>query len=64
MDDDFVYESEEEENMLTYDDQGQSNVQVVAEINGKSLGNHDDHVEDKVSELKYSYCFCSYFITL
>lgn len=35
--------------MLTYDDQGQSNVQVVAEINGKSLGKGDDDVEDKVS---------------
>jgi len=52
LDDDFVYESEEEENMLTYDDQGQSNVQVVAEIDGKSLGNGDNDVENKVSDLR------------
>lgn len=47
LDDEFVYESDTEENMLTYDDEGQSNVQISAELNGKMLGDIGDTTQLK-----------------
>ncbi|CAG9773799.1 unnamed protein product [Ceutorhynchus assimilis] len=46
LDDNFVYESDTEENMLTYGDDGKSNVEVRAELNGKTIGGNSD-IEDE-----------------
>ncbi|KAJ8934163.1 hypothetical protein NQ314_013545 [Rhamnusium bicolor] len=46
LDDDFVYDSDPEY-MLSYNNEGESNVQVHAEINGKSFsGNHENSEEE------------------
>ncbi|XP_066139571.1 nucleolar protein 14 homolog [Euwallacea fornicatus] len=43
LDDDFVLESDEEKDVLTYDEHGQSNVQIQAELNGKLIGVDKDN---------------------
>ncbi|KAF7272717.1 hypothetical protein GWI33_014529 [Rhynchophorus ferrugineus] len=50
LDDNFVYESDTEENMLSYDTTGQSNVHVQAELNGKIIGEPQDNDEDNEVE--------------
>ncbi|XP_050310723.1 nucleolar protein 14 homolog [Anthonomus grandis grandis] len=49
LDDDFVIESDVEDNVLTYDEEGKSNVKIRAEINGKSIGDSEEEVEAHVS---------------
>uniref|UniRef100_A0AAR5P094 Nucleolar protein 14 n=2 Tax=Dendroctonus ponderosae TaxID=77166 RepID=A0AAR5P094_DENPD len=50
LDDDFLYESDIEDNMLTYDDQGQANIQVHAELNGNVIGDSDGVCPDSNNE--------------
>lgn len=52
LDDEFVYESDAEDNMLSYDQEGQSNVKVHAELNGKTVGEAEknDQEEQENSE--------------
>ncbi|XP_066253450.1 nucleolar protein 14 homolog [Euwallacea similis] len=45
LDDDFVLESDEEGDVLTYDEHGQSNVLVQAELNGKLIGVDKDSAD-------------------
>lgn len=49
LDDDFVYDSDPE-NLLSYNQEGESNVKVHAEMNGKSLTQQSDEEEERREE--------------
>ncbi|CAH0555497.1 unnamed protein product [Brassicogethes aeneus] len=49
LDDDFVYESDPEY-MLSYNNEGESNVKVDATINGKSIGDNEDNSDEENDE--------------